>query len=193
MSALVAPSVLDRLLQHFRAIVRAEVPGLTFLGTYLYSVSAVAPDGSTADVSPQDPKVGLPAIPKVPLRPGILGDAATLTVGSACHVRFVNGDPTRPIVKGSRAIPQALTIDASGAVQIGPSSTGVAFVAGGVPVARINDTIVGQFPSGVMTFVGSSTSIGPLPAPPAFNPVFVTITSPFVGSIAAGSPKVSTA
>ena len=74
------PTYLDRLMQGLRALVRAEVPRLSYLGLYEATVNAVAHDGSTADVTPT--LTSLPPIPKVPLQSSILGEIVTIKVGA---------------------------------------------------------------------------------------------------------------
>ena len=99
MTANARPTFRDRLMQAFRELVRAELPQLSYLGVWEYAVQVT--DGVTVDATPVDTTVvPLPGIVGCPLRPGILGEQATPTVGSLCLVSFVNGDPTRPIVVG---------------------------------------------------------------------------------------------
>lgn len=86
------PTTQDRLLESFRAIVRAEDPNRTYRGVFEYAVQAT--DGNTIDASPTDTTIPLPALAKVPIR----GQSITPTVGARAIVGFINADPTRPYV-----------------------------------------------------------------------------------------------
>lgn len=90
---IISPTTLDRLLDSFRKIVRAEFPQLTFMGIWEYSVQAT--DGVTIDCSPTDTAIPLPSLAKVPMISGLLGELATPVIGKRCVIIFLNGDPTK--------------------------------------------------------------------------------------------------
>lgn len=92
-SDVIQPTELDRLLVSIRKIIRAEFPQLTYMGFWEYAVSAT--DGTTIDCSPTDTAIPLPALAKVPLISGLLGELATPVVGKKCVILFLNGDPTK--------------------------------------------------------------------------------------------------
>lgn len=100
------PTLDDRLLRDFRALVRATFPQLTYLGKWLYVVQATdgttidavaASDGTDAQIKTID---HLPDVTSCPLHPDILGAQVHPKVGSVCIIEFINGDPTRPICTG---------------------------------------------------------------------------------------------
>lgn len=104
------PTVLDRLMRSVRAIIKAEVARLLFLGPYEYTVQGT--DGTTADIAPVDPATGLPAITKVPLYSGACGGHMKAAIGSVCVVVFLNGDRTKPRILGfDQAGAQNVTLD----------------------------------------------------------------------------------
>lgn len=89
----------DRLMESFRALVRAELANLTFLGTYEYSVTETQEDGDvvTFDGMPTTTSFPLPPAVKWPLRPGVAGARCVPSAGDRVLVTFVNADPTRPV------------------------------------------------------------------------------------------------
>ena len=106
------PTPLDRLLDSFRKLVRAEDPARTFLGTYEYQVHAS--DGTTADLTPTDTTISLPPLVRIPLRSGVSGVSVHPSSGSLVGVKFLNGDPSRPIVDGACDGTKAQQIDING-------------------------------------------------------------------------------
>lgn len=96
MSQPVAPTVSDRLLAAFRALIRAELPQLSFYGMYEYSIQAAT--SSTVDCSPTDTTISLPSLTKVPTRFGFLSvSLSAVDVGKKCLIMFINADPSRPV------------------------------------------------------------------------------------------------
>lgn len=121
MSQPIQPTVKDRLLTAFRALVRAEFPQYSYLGIYEYSVTGVNLDPtalltSTAtpvtsiDATPTDTTISLPSISKLALKPSIIGGNSSPTVGSICQIMFSNGDPTKPICMSCDAVDEAQLI-----------------------------------------------------------------------------------
>lgn len=124
MSEPVQPTPLDRLLTAIRLIIRAELPQLTYFGTYEYSIQSNS--GSTVDVAPVDTTISLPAMNGVPLISSLQGQVVVPNSG-LCRIRFINGDPSQPIVVGIVSLPNSTTIDATGQFSIGPSASKVVF------------------------------------------------------------------
>ncbi len=122
MSAPVEPTSADRLLVALRALIRAELPQLTYFGVYDYSIQSAS--GSTVDVTPNDTTQPLPAMSGVPLIPSLVGQVVVPNSGT-CRIRFVNGDPTRPVCVGIQSTPSTSTVDATGQLNIGPSAATV--------------------------------------------------------------------
>lgn len=152
MSEPTPPTIQDRLLTAFRALVRAEFPQYTYLGIYEYAIRAT--DGSTVDCDPVDTTIPLPSLAKVPLRSSILGETVTPQAkGERCLVMFVNGDPTRAICVSTDPYPKA--------AQIGDATTTTLKLAGGVlPAARATDAVVAGPFVGTITAGSSKVSIG---------------------------------
>lgn len=156
----------DRLLSAFRALVRAELSRLTYLGVWTYTVQSVAADGSTADV--QAPVVDgftLPDIGRCPVFPGLLGEQVKLKVGSKVRVRFANADPSQPEIIGTSDFPDSSQIGSSHAAQ---------------PVARLGDQVVVFLPP-TMPVVGT-VSGSPFTGT-------ITVVNPVTGVINSGSSK----
>lgn len=110
----VTPTALDRLWTAFRALVRAELPSLSFLGVYEYRVTATdgtaSTPASTVDCEPTDAALTLPALSKVPVR---LPYGVTPPTGALCAVQFMNGDPSKPTVTNF-ADPMTLMVFSAG-------------------------------------------------------------------------------
>jgi hypothetical protein len=177
-------SPLDRLLASFRAFVEATLAQLRYLGTYEYSVVASGPN--TVDVTPVDPGIGLPAMTKVPLRSGLLGQTVTASPGSLATIRFVNGDPSRPICTGLLGTPISWAVDASGQVNVGPSAVKIAFAGGSLGIARVGDSVTIFFPPGC--YVTGTLTLGGSVVPIAS----LSIVNGLGGFISLGSPNVVT-
>lgn len=129
----------DRLLEGFRALVRAEMARSTYAGCFEYSVSAATAttfDGrSTATTA-------LPDLVGVPTRVGLAGAAFTPAVGSLVLVEFVNGDPTRPVVVSYDAqAPAGMAIDSTGTMTVGASAGAVNMAAAAGTVLRSGDYV----------------------------------------------------
>lgn len=126
MSKPATPTIRDRLLAAFRAIVRAEFPTLTFLGRYEYTVISVA-GNSAITCKVIDPTLDVPNLVNIPQASGLLADVATPSVGATVDVMFKNGDPTRPVVVGTSAVDSA------------------SMAGGGPAVARVGDIVNGGY------------------------------------------------
>ena len=144
MTAVVNPTVQDRLLAAWRALVRAELPTLTYCAIYEYVVQAA--DGKHVDAAPSDTTISLPPLSKVAIGTGLPGTTCQPTVGSRLAVGFLNADPSRPIVVG--------VFDSST-----DALTPIIKIAGPLPtqaVARVGDA-VGPF---LVTTGSSKVSVG---------------------------------
>ena len=185
MSEPTPPSAMDRLLASLRAIIRAELPQLTFFGSYEYSIQGAGP--STVDVQPTDTTIGLPTLTSVPLRSSLLGSVVTTqAIGGLALIRFVNGDPSRPVCTSITTIPEQATIDATGVINIGPSAAKVVLAGGTQGVARVGDSVTiflapGSYVTGTMTPVSGS----PVPFVGTLS-----VVNGMSGIIGSGSPNV---
>ena len=177
-------SPLDRLLASFRALIKTELAAMSFLGTYEYSI--VAADSGTVDVTPVDPSVGLPAMTKVPLRSGLLGQNVTPAAGGTAMIRFVDGNPSRPVCTGILGIPKNTTIDATGTLNIGPSAMRVVFRNGTLGLARLGDTGTAFFPPNC--YFNGTVTVGGVPA----VITSISVLSGFSFMIGSASPNVVT-
>lgn len=139
------PTILDRMWASFRALVRAELAELGYLGAYAYEVR-----GSSlgfVDVEPATTTAGLPSLLRVPVMPGLLAETVTAASGAQAVVMFIGGDPTRPVCVSVSEVTEAR-------------------IAGGTPaVARVDDTIcLGYFlwDSVLRILYRSPPELGPL-------------------------------
>jgi hypothetical protein len=180
MSAVVPPTPLDRLWAAFRALVRAELPSLTFLGVYEYAVDAA--DGTTStpsttvDCTPTDSTISLPPLTAVPIR---LPFGVTPPVGALCYVEFANGDPTKPIVRGFKD-PMSLMVFAGGSLPASRQGDMVQLIPLGMTVS------LGPVGVSLPATTGTPYPLFFIPPPPA-APVPV----PYLyGMITTGNPQV---
>ncbi len=180
----VQPTSLDRLLTSLRLIIRAELPQLTFFGTYEYSIQNAS--DSTVDVAPVDTTISLPSIKGVPLVSSLLGQAVQANEG-LCRIRFVNGDPTKPVCVGLRSLPSSSSTDATGTINVGPSASMVILNNGTLGVARLGDPITLYIPPGCYV----TGMITPASGPPI--PITkISIVNGLGAMIGSASPNVVT-
>lgn len=181
------PTALDRFMGAIRAIIRSELPRLKYLGTWEYSTIGVNAD-NTVNATPTDSDAGMPTLNSLAIVSGPEGGTGTPSVGNRCYVRFINGDPTRPVVVGNQAVVRTATIDATETVNIGPSATTVVLAGGDAPIARDGDAVSVFLPTGPLTITGSFLpGIPPLPGTFAGT---ITFTGPAAGIITTGQPRV---
>jgi hypothetical protein len=155
---------LDALARIFEAL----FPDLKYRGTYEFRV--VTQDGERLNLQPVRAATGMPDLARVPVRPGMAGLRANVALGSLVLVTFVDADPSRPVVVAHDA-PDApgwmpLTLELGG-----PGALGV---------ARVTDAIA----AGTLSFA---------PGPPAaltYNGIPVTVGTPIVGTVSAGSARI---
>jgi hypothetical protein len=157
------PTLLDRLLTGIRAILRAEMPTLTFLGLYEYTVTASTP--TTVDCQPTDPTIPIPVLNGIPIGSLSDGGVGQPTTGNRCLIEFVNGDPTRPVVLFNDPQVRTATIDATQTIYIGPSASNPVLIGPGASLkaARVGDQCTCFFPMGVW---GPGSLLTPLSGPP---------------------------
>lgn len=120
MSAVVQPTAMDRLCAAFRMLVRAELPTLTFLGTYEYAVQDVhgSVPNVTVDCSPTDTTIALPSLTNIAMRSAADGATGEPTKGNLCRVIFLNGDPSKPVITGTDSTVANAQISASGTAEV---------------------------------------------------------------------------
>ncbi|HEX4335768.1 MAG TPA: hypothetical protein VH062_07625 [Polyangiaceae bacterium] len=159
------PTPLDRLLNSLRALIRAELAEVPFLGAYEYAV--VTSDGtasspaSTVDAEPLDKTLNLPDLAKVPIR---LPYGVTPPVGALCTIQFLNGNPAKPMV-----------------VNFNDPMTLMVFAGGKLPNARQGDMVA-------VTLGGPSAAATAVMT--AFAAQFVSPTGPCVWT-PAGPPTIA--
>lgn len=134
------PNVDDRLLESFRAMVRAETVALRlqYSGRYAYTIVGVNGDNPnlTIDCTAQDTTLGLPDLNGLDLQRQAGGLTATPDVGMTCVVIFLNRDPSLPRVTNW-------------------GSSGLN------PVARLGDQVVCYMPPQIQ-FVAAIAPYGPV-------------------------------
>ena len=152
--------MIDRLIVGLRTIVRGELSRLTWLGCYGYTVQRAGV--GTVDAAPRS-ALPLPTLVGVPLISSLLGQTATPSAtGAPCLIRFVNGDPTRPVCVSIGAPAIDATIDATGTLALGPSGK-VSLAGGTKPIAREGDGVTVFLPASMITGTLSGSPFGPLP------------------------------
>lgn len=190
MSIPAEPNALDRFMGAIRKLIREELPRLSYLGTWEYAVSGINDDG-TVNAVVTDASTPVPAsLNNLPIYSGPEGATATPTTGNLCYVRFINGDPTRPVVIGNQSLVKVLNVDATDTVNIGASVQNAVILAGGdAPVARDGDAVAVYFPAGSITVSGTFIVSTDPPAPGSFSGT-LTLAGPATGVITTGQPKV---
>lgn len=164
------PTVDDRLSDAIRALVRALMPPVKYLGFYEYSVVSYDAAAQTANVSPvSDPD--MPQIPDLPIRtPGLELD---LPQGTSVLVGFRNGDLTKPFIgffdePGVGRFPTRAWLRGTTLTEVGANPV--------LPGARQGDTTAsGGLGTQVMFAVLPTGDSPPIPAPMmTMTPYFVS-------------------
>jgi hypothetical protein len=173
-----------RILEALRSIIRNELPQLTYLGEWEYSVFAISADGSTADLTSALPTIPLGNLNAVPLAPGLLGESVHLAVGTTVRVRFVNADPSRPEIVGGNKPPVTSNVQATAELDLNAPIVKIA--GGGPPVARYGDGVQVLLTDVMVAGLGlkaggSAVVVGPM------SPITVTVP----GTVVTGSLRVS--
>ncbi len=110
----------SRRLAAFRAILDQLDPGRAFRGMWEYRV--VTQDGERLNLQAVRVSTGMPDLRRVPVRPGVSGCKAMVTLGSRVLVGFIDEDPGRPFVaafedaEGEGFVPLTLDFLAGGMV-----------------------------------------------------------------------------
>lgn len=134
---------LSRELEAWRKLFDALDPRRAYRTAYEYRV--VSQSGERLNVQPVRVATGMPDLARVPVRPGMAGERATVTPGSRVVVAFLDGDPSRPYVSNHDE----------------PGSTGWMPLeldfgdAPRLPAARVTDPIVAGPFGGTITGPGS--------------------------------------
>lgn len=90
------PTPLDSLWRAFRKLVRAELPTLSFLGMYEYTVYSTS--GGRLSAKKVNPEISIPDVVQIQIRTGIPGATVTPANGSTIYIFFADGDPSKPRV-----------------------------------------------------------------------------------------------
>jgi len=108
----------------FRALARAEDPSRDYRGIWEYSVERA--DSKTFDGNPTSSDFPLPPLVGVPYRPSLAGSSCVPAKGTLVYVAFANADASRPVVVAfGPTVPSSATVDATGTLALGPSSSSV--------------------------------------------------------------------
>lgn len=168
----VDPSPLDRLMKAFRALVRAELPTLSFLGSYEYVVTATDGTPSTAaktvDVKPTDPALNLPAIEKCPIR---LPYGVTPPIGAICVVQFLNGDPSKGYVTNF-VDPMTLMVFAGGKLPNARQGDMVTITLSAKSVVALAGTLLGNLGAPILANPANIAAAA-IPGAPSVPPIQV--------------------
>lgn len=145
-------------------IIRFVMRDTLYHAQYISTVQSQDSDGNL-DLLPDDERVRGTGLSRVPIRYGIPGVKARVVAGARVTLAFEAGDPSRPFA----------ALWDPGAIEE------ISFNDGRAPVARLGDYVTIFWPASCQV----SGLLGPL----TFNGL-MTITSPSVGIIRAGAPKV---
>lgn len=169
-----ASAAASRLHATVRMIVR-ELAGVAYLRDYRYRYVQTNTDGTLAlqAVTPGAPDIG-----RIDQTSGMAGVLAKLAPGTIVYVRFVNGDPTDPIITDYDTSKVPNEVDLAG---------GVDFVALAAKVDQLLQAIVAAFNAHTHPAPGGATGI---PTPVAVPPVTIPIPTP-VQSTAAAKVKAT--
>jgi hypothetical protein len=154
----------NRVASSLEAVIARQIEPLRFFGRYEYSISAPTPQ--TVDVTPTDKGLGVPEYQMVPLTSDSIADYDP-PAGGLCHVQFVNGLRSRPIV-----------------VWTDGDATSAQLLGGSVPVALQGSTCTVLWP-------GAIPVDGVITPPGSLFKGMLTIASAAIGQITTGSSKVS--
>jgi hypothetical protein len=91
----------SRRLSALAKLIEELQPDRRFRGLSEYRV--VTQDGERLNLQPVRVSVGMPDLSRVPVRPGIAGARAEVTLGSRVVVGFLDASPARPVVLGFEA------------------------------------------------------------------------------------------
>ncbi len=148
----------SRELVALRRLLEQLDPDRRFRGTYEYRV--VTQEGERLSLQPVRMSIGMPELQRVPVRPGISGARANVTLGERVLVTFVDSDPARPSViahedaEGDGFTPLKLELDATAELDLGASALLTKIAGGTLPVARQTDPVIAGPFGGTIT-VGS--------------------------------------
>jgi hypothetical protein len=135
-----ASAASTRRLSAIAKIVEALFPNLKYSGAYEFRV--VGQTGDRLDLQPARVATGMPELSGVPVRPGMAGLRANVTLGEHVLVVFADADPSRPQVIAHEAPDEPgwmpLTLELGG-----PGALGVARTTDAVVAGPFGGTIVG--------------------------------------------------
>jgi hypothetical protein len=146
------------------AFVRRVMKNTLYHAQYICTVQSQDADGNL-DLLPDDERIRGTGLSRVPIRHGIPGVTVRVLPGSRVTLAFEAGDPSRPFA----------ALWDPGAIEE------ISFNDGRAPVARVGDYVTVFWPASCLV----TGMLGAL----AFTGT-MTITSPSVGIIRGGSPKV---
>ena len=149
--------LLDRATQSIKAIVKSIVePRLLYLGVYEIKVESVS--GGMIRGAPTDQTLGLPLSIVVPTKSGLLAVTCTPTPNTTALVRFINGDPKRPVLDGADSVDDAILAQNGAPSYIGR-------IADQVMMYMVNAPIILTLPPGTHTgLVAGPTPVAVGPA-----------------------------
>lgn len=137
----------SRRLAALRRLFEQLDPRRRYRGIYEYRV--VTQEGERVNLQPIRVSVGMPDLSRVPIRPGIPGARADVTLGARVLVGFIEADPARPVVlgfedaegDGFKSI--QLEIDATTLIKLAAGVLGAARQTDAVQAGPFTGTIIG--------------------------------------------------
>jgi hypothetical protein len=133
-------------------------PDIAYRGAYEFRV--VNQEGDRLNLQPTRVSLGLPDLPRVPMRPGLAGARNNVQLGSLVVVQFLNADPARPIVTGFDAPDSAGWRPMSTELQVDPLAGSVTIADGTLGVARQTDSVVAGPFGGTITTASMKARCG---------------------------------
>jgi hypothetical protein len=148
----------NRLTSALERLVLSLFPDIAYRGAYEFRV--VNQEGDRLNLQPTRVSLGLPDLPRVPMRPGLAGARNNVQLGSLVVVQFLNADPARPIVTGFDAPDSAGWRPMSTELQVDPLAGSVTIADGTLGVARQTDSVVAGPFGGTITTASMKARCG---------------------------------
>lgn len=152
----------DRILDTVKALILDEMPGLTYMGLWEYSVTRVNGDG-TIEGAPTDARIPLPPLGSVPIAALAAGGVSEPVPGALFLVEFHDIDGSRYGMISCSSVVKTATLDAVDGVSLAPSaSSPLRLGPAEKAVARVGDQIQVFWPLGLLNGVFTPTGGSPV-------------------------------
>lgn len=173
------PTTDDRILAAIRALIKTEVHGLVYAGTWEYAINTVSDDGTVSGTPTTS--IPLPPLNNVPFAALAMGGVAEPIPGARFLVDFVNHKGSMAAIFSVDPTVKTATIDAGRTVNIGASGTSKLGPSPTGSIARAGDGLALFFPLATMSGKINGSTVPDFAA---------TIVCPIPGTITYGNAKV---